>query len=64
MCVCSTDVFSRSYGIKNNTPVVNKTTKRFCCNIISRITNKVLTRFMIFKSRFDADVFLNSKINL
>ena len=53
----STHVFGRSYGIKNNAPVVNKTTKRFGCNIISTITNKGLMRFMIFKSRFNADVF-------
>lgn len=59
MGVRSTDVFGRSYGIKNNTPVVNKTTKRFSCNMISTITNKGLMRFMIFKSGFNADVFLN-----
>ena len=59
MGVRSTHVFGRSYGIKNNTPVVNKTTKRFGCNMISTITNKGLMRFMIFKSGFNADVFLN-----
>jgi transposase len=58
MGVRSTHVFGRSYGIKNKTPVVNKTTKRFGCNMISSITNKGLMRFMIFKSVFNADVFL------
>ena len=59
MGVRSTHVFARSYGIKNKTPVVKKTTKRFSCNMISSITNKGLMRFMIYKSGFNADVFLN-----
>ena len=59
MGVRSTHVFGRSYGVKNKTPVVNKTTKRFGCNMISSITNKGLMRFMIYKSGFNADVFLN-----
>ena len=59
MGVRSTHVFGRSYGIKNKTPVVKKTTKRFSCNMISSITNKGLMRFMIYTSGFNADVFLN-----
>jgi len=59
MGVRSTHVFGRSYGIKNNTPIVKKTTKRFSCNMISSITNKGLMRFMIYTSGFNADVFLN-----
>ena len=55
MGVRSTHIFDRSYGIKNNTPVINKTTKRFGCNMISTIINKGLMRFMIFNT----DVFLN-----
>ena len=51
--------FGRSYGIKNNTPVINKTTKKFDCNMISTIANKELIRFMIFKYRFNTDIFLN-----
>jgi transposase len=59
MGIRSTHVFGRSYGVKNKTPIVNKTTKRFGCNMISSITNKGLMRFMIFKSGFNTDVFLN-----
>ena len=59
MGVRSTHVFGRSYGVKNKTPVVNKTTQRFGCNMISSITNKGLMRFMIYKSGFNADVFIN-----
>ena len=57
--VSSIRVFGRSYSIKNNTSVIRKTTKRFDCNVILIITNKSLMRFMIFKSGFNTDVFLN-----
>ena len=59
MGVRSTHAFGRSYGIKNKTPVVKKTTKRFSCNMFSYVTNKGLMRFIIYTSGFNADVFLN-----
>jgi len=48
----------RTWGIKGQTPVVSVTAKRFGCNMISTITNRGTLRFMLFKERFTADVFI------
>lgn len=48
----------RSYAPKGKTPVVNKTGKRFGANVISSITNRGELRFMVFKTRFTAPVFI------
>lgn len=54
-----TDTFGIRYGVKSRLPVLNKITKRFGSNMISSIANKGLTRFMIYKSVFNADFLLN-----
>ena len=48
----------RTYGRKGKTPIVPATGKRFGCNMISTITNRGTLRFMIFRGKFNADVFL------
>jgi transposase len=48
----------RSYGRMGQTPVIEGTGKRFSCNMISSITNRGQLRFMIFKEKFRAEVFL------
>ena len=55
----STHVFGRSYGLKNKTPVVNKTINRFGYNIISAIADNGSFRFMTFKNNFNISVFLD-----
>ena len=47
----------RSYGRRGQTPVIPGTGVRFGCNMISAITNKGQLNFMVFKGRFQADVF-------
>lgn len=49
----------RTYGRKGQTPVIPGTGQRFSCNIISSITNRGSLRFMVFRGRFNADVFLD-----
>jgi len=49
----------RSYGRCGQTPVISGTGQRFSCNMISAINNRGHLNFMVFKSRFDADVLLN-----
>jgi transposase len=47
-----------SYGRKGQTPVVPGTGQRWRCNMISSITGRGSLRFMVFKRRFTADVFI------
>ena len=48
----------RSYGLRGQTPVIVGTGRRFGCNMISAITNLGRLNFMVFKKRFEAEVFL------
>jgi len=48
----------RSWGRCGRTPVIPGTGRRFGCNLISAITNRGHLRFMVFKHRFTARVFL------
>lgn len=54
----SDHVAGRSYGLCGQTPVVRGTGQRFGCNMISAITNQGNLNFMVFKERFNTDVFL------
>jgi transposase len=47
----------RSYGRCGETPIIPGTGKRFGCNMVSAITNRGRLYFMIFKQRFQSDVF-------
>jgi len=47
----------RSYGRCGETPVIPGTGKRFGCNMVSAITNRGQLYFMIFKQRFQSEVF-------
>jgi len=47
----------RSYGRRGQTPVIPGTGARFGCNMISAITNKGKLNFMVFKVKFDSEVF-------
>jgi transposase len=47
----------RSYGRCGETPVIPGTGKRFGCNMVSAITNRGRLYFMIFKHRFQGEVF-------
>ena len=58
MGVRSDHAAGRSYGLRGRTPVVRGTGQRFNCNMISAITNRGTLRFMVFRNRFDAAVFL------
>jgi transposase len=49
----------RSYGRKGKTPVIPGTGQRFGCNMISAITNRGRLYFMVFKSRFQTQVFVS-----
>jgi transposase len=48
----------RSYGRKGKTPVIPGTGQRFGCNMVSAITNRGRLYFMVFKSRFQSEVFV------
>ena len=48
----------RSFSRRGQTPVIYGTGQRFGCNMISAITNRGRLRFMVFKYRFTAEVFL------
>jgi transposase len=48
----------RSFSRRGQTPVIYGTGQRFGCNMISAITNRGRLRFMVFKNRFTAEVFL------
>jgi transposase len=47
----------RSYGRCGATPIIPGTGKRFGCNMVSAITNRGRLYFMIFKQRFQSEVF-------
>jgi transposase len=47
----------RSYGRCGETPLIPGTGKRFGCNMVSAITNRGRLYFMIFKQRFQGEVF-------
>jgi hypothetical protein len=47
----------RSYGRRGQTPIIPGTGQRFGCNMISAINNRGHLNFMVFKSRFDSNVF-------
>lgn len=49
----------RSYGLRGQTPVIPGTGQRFRCNMISAITNRGQLNFMVFKGRFNAEVFIS-----
>jgi len=48
----------RSYSPRGKTPVIEGTGQRFGCNVISTVTNRGTLRFMVFKRRFTAKVFI------
>jgi transposase len=48
----------RSYGRRGQTPVLPGTGIRFRCNMISSVTNRGRLNFMVFKKRFQAEVFV------
>jgi transposase len=47
-----------SYSPKGKTPVIPGTGQRWRCNMISSVTNRGTLRFMVFKERFTAKVFI------
>jgi transposase len=47
-----------SYGRKGKTPVVPGTGQRFRMNMISTVTNRGTLRFMVFKDKFNAKMFI------
>jgi len=48
-----------SYGRKGQTPVIPGTGQRWRCNMISSISGRGALRFMVFKRRFTAQVFID-----
>lgn len=54
----------RSYGKRGQTPVIPDTGKRFSCNMISAITNGGHLNFMVFKEKFNGEVFVEFFIRL
>lgn len=58
MRIRSDDHRGRSYGRIGQTPVMEKTGKRFGCNMISAITNRKKLYFMIFTKKFNALMFI------
>jgi transposase len=54
----------RSYGRRGQTPVIRGTGARCGCNMISAITNRGKLNFMVFKERFEADLFKKFLIRL
>lgn len=48
-----------TYGRRGQTPVVPGTGQRWRCNMISSVTNLGSLRFMVFKGRFNAGVFID-----
>lgn len=54
----------RSYGRKGQTPVIPGTGQRFGCNMISTVTNRSTLRFMVFRGRFNAGMFIKFLVRL
>jgi transposase len=48
----------KSYSPKGKTPVVKKTGQRFSINMISTVTARGTKRFMIYRGRFNSQVFI------
>jgi transposase len=48
----------RSYGRRGQTPVIPGTGQRFSANMMSSITNRGHLCFVVFKGKFNAEVFL------
>ena len=55
----SDHALGRTFGQRGITPVIPTTGNRFKCNMISALTNRGAMYFMVFKQRFQADVFLD-----
>jgi transposase len=55
----SYDQIGRTYGIKGQTPIVKRHSKKHKINMISSVTNKGLLRFMIYEGKCGSDVFLS-----
>ena len=49
----------KTYGRRGETPVVEATGQRFKANMISAISNRKYLKFMIFKTGFTSDVFID-----
>jgi len=49
----------RTWGLRGRTPTVPGTGRRFGCSLISAVTNRGTLRFMVFRQRFTAKVFLD-----
>jgi len=58
MGIRSDHAVGRSYGRRGQTPIIPGTGQRFGCNMISAITNRGRLNFMVFKKRFQTDVFV------
>jgi transposase len=54
----SDNAVGRSYGRRGQTPIIPGTGQRFGCNMISAINNRGQLNFMVFKGRFNVNVFL------
>ena len=48
----------RSYGLKGEIPVVNKTGKRLQCNMMSTLANNGVMRFMVYEGSMDSKMFI------
>lgn len=55
----SDDQVGRTYSKRGRTPVIKVSGLRFSCNMISSLTNLGKLRFMVFKERFTAEVFID-----
>ena len=55
----SDDAAGRSYSPRGHTPVIPGTGQRFGCNMLSVINNRGRLYFMVFKKRFQSEVFLD-----
>lgn len=55
----SDDQVGRTYAKKGRTPKIKVSGIRFRCNMISSLTNLGKLRFMTFKTKFTADIFIN-----
>lgn len=58
MGVRSDDQIGRTYGKIGHTPIVKTPGRRFSCQMISTVTNRGTSRFMIFDGKFNADVLI------
>lgn len=49
----------RGFSPKGQTPVAQNSSKRFCINMISSVTNVGKVRWMVYRDRFNGEVFIN-----